>query len=125
MVKCDTPSKRWYRRNRKRAIAMTVRWAKLHPERVRQNKRLAWNRMRRAVLKALGNKCKRCGFKDWRALQIDHKRGGGVAEFRAIGVVNSWRKAVKNPRDYQVLCANCNWIKRYQRGEHKNGSGSN
>jgi len=28
--------------------------------------------------------------------------------------------SMKNPEtEYQCLCANCNWIKRYENGEHK------
>src|SRR3990167_3657310 len=35
---------------------------------------------RSVVLDVLGNKCSRCGFSDKRALQIDHKNGGGALE---------------------------------------------
>src|SRR3990167_10379462 len=68
---------------------------------------------RTAVLHLLGDKCKRCGFSDSRALQVDHVNGGGVRETNAITTVYS--KVViesvrKKENKYKLLCANCNWI---------------
>ena len=63
-----------------------------------------------------GPVCVRCGFNDIRALQIDHKNGGGVRETRKIGNFPMTLKYLKNPKSakekLQILCANCNWIKR-------------
>lgn len=60
--------------------------------------------------------CIECGFKDIRALSIDHIAGGGNAHRRAIGVngANFYRWLIKNsyPKGYQTLCMNCQWIKR-------------
>lgn len=79
---------------------------------------------RLAVLAVLGNKCVHCGFTDWRALQIDHVRGGGMAETRKWKGNRSHFKRVirhvkRGGKRYQLLCANCNWIKRYERNETK------
>ena len=68
-------------------------------------------------------KCAKCGFEDIRALQIDHINGGGTAHFKAIfndrGGSNfyRWLKINSFPSGYQVLCANCNWIKRHENKE--------
>jgi len=70
-----------------------------------------------------GGKCCTCGFSDARALQIDHIDGGGVKELKNksgnrehyYSVVLRSLKA--NERKYQVLCANCNWIKRHTNQE--------
>ncbi|HMG18727.1 MAG TPA: hypothetical protein VK573_08385 [Gemmatimonadales bacterium] len=71
------------------------------------------------MLDALGGKCVKCGFADWRALQVDHVKGGGRQDRGRTGNRNQWFKIVMAARDkYQLLCANCNWIKRYERGEH-------
>lgn len=63
--------------------------------------------------------CFRCGFTDWRALQIDHLNGGGHKERTASK--NSQKvllsNILNNPEKYQLLCANCNWIKRYENKE--------
>lgn len=66
-------------------------------------------------------KCSMCGFDDWRALQIDHVKGGGTQERRLYNgtVTRKIQQELidKNPENYQVLCANCNWIKRYDNKE--------
>lgn len=87
--------------------------------------------VRREILDLLGGqKCVHCGFdKDWRCLQIDHINGSGKKDSRtAGGNTNLWALRVwlkKNPEGwqstYQVLCANCNWIKRFEKGEHSAG----
>lgn len=77
---------------------------------------------RERVIEALGGKCKWCDFSDHRALQVDHVMGGGRQE--RITINNPWRYyeqiiADKDER-YQLLCANCNIIKRIENGEHGN-----
>lgn len=64
--------------------------------------------------------CKRCGFDDIRALSIDHVNGGGNKHRRELGksATGSWfyRWLVKNgfPEGFQVLCMNCQFIKRHE-----------
>lgn len=81
-------------------------------------------RYRIAVLEELGSQCIKCGFKDIRALQIDHIHGGGKEERRAIPNTNEFYQKVidsykKKENIYQILCANCNVIKRIVNKEHK------
>ena len=58
-------------------------------------------------------KCAFCGFDDIRALSIDHIDGGGAPHRRMTGNdVYGWLKRNGFPEGYQVLCANCQWIKR-------------
>lgn len=74
---------------------------------------------------SLGGRCRRCGFKDPRALQIDHVDGHGVAEIvyhqERAGKVAYYKKVIRSiamgEKKYQLLCANCNWIKRWENGE--------
>jgi len=65
--------------------------------------------------------CSKCGFGDWRALQIDHINGNGNTHRKSIphgSSVKFWEKELKEkPNEYQLLCANCNWIKRYENNE--------
>lgn len=76
-----------------------------------------YRKQRNKVLKLLGGKCKVCGFNDPRALQIDHVNGGGCkTPFRNYRLAPQIIKAA--PELYQLLCANCNWIKRAERNEH-------
>ena len=69
--------------------------------------------LRKKVLKFLGNKCCKCNFSDYRALQVDHIRGGGKKETRKIGHAKLYSQILHGKAGYQLLCANCNWIKRY------------
>jgi hypothetical protein len=70
------------------------------------------------VFELLGKVCKRCGFLDWRALQIDHIHGNGAAERKQFrnSRYSQLKRVMEHPEDYQLLCANCNWIKRHEEG---------
>jgi hypothetical protein len=74
---------------------------------------------RQELLDFLGGKCVRCGFTDYRALQIDHINGGGGIHLKSIGYSQSklGQDVRAFPEKYQLLCANCNWIKRDEEGE--------
>jgi len=90
------------------------------------HKRKEYSRnLRRAVVEALGGKCVHCGFSDSRALQIDHINGGGSKERKERNYKGSYHKHViesflKQENKYQLLCANCNWIKREENNERNN-----
>ncbi len=81
-------------------------------------------RRRAQVIEALGGVCTHCGFADIRALQIDHIHGGGSQEHRnGYG----WYKDIlasieKRDGKFQLLCANCNWIKKHEQKEVPLGS---
>lgn len=73
----------------------------------------------------LGAYCHDCGFnEDIRALQIDHifSKGTQEAEKKFTNNFTMYRFYLKNPdlarRKLQILCANCNTIKRYTHGEY-------
>lgn len=70
-------------------------------------------------LAAMGGKCEQCGFDDPRALQTDHINGGGTAEQRIMGNATArfYAKVLANRSDYQLLCANCNTIKKIEMKE--------
>lgn len=88
-------------------------------------------RVRQEIFELLGGaRCVHCGYdKDWRCLQIDHIHGGGKKDSRTSGgTTNLWsfrRWLSAHQEDakhvYQVLCANCNWIKRFENGEQPGG----
>lgn len=85
--------------------------------------RRAYYESRDALLQLLGNKCVRCGFEDRRALQFDHINGGGAKERggRNGGYgakkLREWFKDPEIKTKLQILCANCNWIKRSENQE--------
>lgn len=98
-------------------------------EALKRSKDKYFARLKEKAFKVLGGKCSNpnClvpgGCIDVRCLQIDHIRGDGV-EDRAKGNkgLTLFLKIIKNPikvkEEYQILCANCNWIKRVENLEY-------
>ena len=91
-------------------------------KRYRADIRSKYHNLRKEILTVLGGKCRLCGFDDWRALQVDHVLGGGHQEMRLqrnpikyLGIIQESME--KNEGKYQLLCANCNWIKREENKE--------
>lgn len=73
------------------------------------------HKARARVLELLGGVCVKCGYSDERALQVDHVNGDGH-----VDPASSWRRLKQiqeTPERYQLLCANCNWIKRCENHE--------
>ena len=71
------------------------------------------------MIAELGGCCVICGFSDWRALQFDHILGGGTQHKKSLNNnANRLHNYILVHRDeFQLLCANCNWIKKYDRDE--------
>jgi len=68
-------------------------------------------------------KCTRCSFSDLRALTIDHINGGGSEHRKQLGIRGGtqfyrWIKNNDYPKEFQILCMNCQWIKRHENNEH-------
>lgn len=106
------PTKENYRKYRKRCIRESIRYSQ---------------KLKVKIFDILGKKCKECGFKDIRALQIDHIDGGGSKERAVLNGRTRNRMILLNllngSKNYQILCANCNWIKRYKNKEYKHTIG--
>lgn len=126
--------RRWAEANREKLLEIQLRYAHSEQGKAQRAKYLAANKLRlytneyrarqeqKAVAySALGGKCGRCGFRDTRALQIDHINGGGSRENK--GSRNYYRRVtesvIEGEGKYQLLCANCNWIKRAENKEHR------
>jgi hypothetical protein len=105
----------------------TRKWYWKHIDRTRLIGREKARRLRKEkrqeVVRVLGGKCVKCGFSDIRALQIDHINGGGtkeLKEFYSMGKIKYYKSIIENElrnNKYQLLCANCNWIKRFENNE--------
>jgi hypothetical protein len=83
---------------------------------------------RREILSQLGDRCAHRGIEDARVLQIDHVygdgqqelrggQGGGLAYYYRVLDDLKWSKLAGVGSNYQLLCANCNWIKRFENKE--------
>ncbi len=85
-----------------------------------ENERIKRHKTKEAIFGILGCKCNKCGFLDKRALHVDHVNGGGTQERKELKhkyyqVI--LEKLLNGSNDYQILCANCNWIKRIENNE--------
>lgn len=123
---------------------------RLHYQLYREEKRLAqreykkthrvlvnkWNRgyvsrLRQRIFDLLDGKCSNpeClvpdGCKDVDCLQIDHVNGNGKQEIRSFSHRDNYyrfilQKIEAGSKDYQLLCANCNWKKEAERNRTQN-----
>ncbi len=71
-------------------------------------------RLRELIFSKLGD-CARCGFSDKRALQIDHVHSDGFLhrKYGSGGTMKYMKEVLSDTLGrFQILCCNCNWIKR-------------
>lgn len=103
---------------RDRKIAINKKWAESNREKVNAYKRKYELKKKNEVFDLLGRKCSVCGFSDERALQIDHVNGGGNKERKSMRGKKLYGHILSlGGVGYQILCANCNWIKRVENSE--------
>ena len=103
----ETKAQKYYRNN---------------PEKRKKFSRDYDRKFREAIFDILGRICFKCKFEDMRALQVDHINGGGRKQKKIIkGNRNKFilQDLISNPNKYQILCANCNWIKKEMNSENK------
>lgn len=113
----------YYHKHKEKRRAKWRIWAAENKEALRAYKRKQCAKRRKElrdeIVLLLGSICIQCEFSDVRALQIDHVNAGGAAERKRLGTdITYLCKILKSAREkgseeYQLLCANCNWIKRY------------
>jgi len=109
---------KWYYKNHeankaKKRESMKRRRDK-NPEPFRQQSRKSKARLRESLFDSYGHDCAICGFADKRALTLDHKLNNGSAERKELGERGVYYRARDNylPDEYQILCMNCQFIKR-------------
>lgn len=105
---------------RSRKNKMGANWTR---EAKNEYAKVAHQKNRNEAIEALGGRCVKCGMLDLRCLQIDHINGGGGKEIRSTGAYARYKWIKSNVEEaklkYQILCANCNWIKRDENNELK------
>ena|SRR3990167_3589144 len=105
----------------------TSEYASTHREIYRGYSKKHYAKSRIPLILSMGAECKNCRFNDIRALQIDHINGDGASERkeqRGSRLYTSMFKLFKEnskefAKRYQLLCANCNWIKRHEKNEFR------
>jgi 5-methylcytosine-specific restriction endonuclease McrA len=108
----------WYELNKEKAREMKrIGMKKLraeNPDKYNAHSKKAKAREREKLFEIYGHTCVRCGFDDKRALTLDHKNNDGNIERAELGERGVYRKAKSSyqPDRYQILCMNCQFIKR-------------
>jgi hypothetical protein len=75
--------------------------------------------LRAQILAKYGKKCNHCGLTDERVLCVDHVNGGGYRERMSCSYEAMYKRVLADTNNtYQILCHNCNWIKRCERREN-------
>lgn len=116
-----------YRRQRRaeaRASGTVYRSGRGDMVRKAQRDREKHRQLRNVLFDRLGrHECSECGFSDKRALHFDHLNGGGRQHRKSLPSGSAYYRALANMDSeefratFQVLCANCNAIKREEREE--------
>ena len=117
-----------YRRERRqlaRERGTVERTGRGNPETKRAYQKKMNADLRAAIMARLNQfACVRCGFSDPRALQFDHINGGGRRHRQQVGSAAKFLRALlaltskELTAEFQVLCANCNFIKREENNEY-------
>jgi len=112
--------RQWYQANKERLREYKRenmrKYRAARPEHYRRQSRNAKQRLKDKVFSAYGAVCVLCGFADRRALTLDHVLNNGAEERKAIGERGVYRRALEpqHKAEYQVLCMNCQFIKRVE-----------
>jgi len=93
------------------------KWRKKNPEKVAIISARCQSKLKTEVLTHYANgelKCVICGEKRFACLTLDHINNNGNEHRKEIGNVNMYRflRAQKYPDGFQVLCMNCQWVKK-------------
>ena len=118
--------KEWYQKNKAKVLQQQREYLDSNPNaKARKNKldRERALQAKRTIYGVLGGaKCIKCGITDIRVLQLDHINGGGKKDRKSnrstLKILRLHRDNLDSLKDkYQVLCANCNWIKKHENNE--------
>lgn len=122
--------KQWKKNNRDKVRAANKKYAaKRRAAGLGTSSREYRQKLREKILDKFGRRCNNpaCqwlnadgsrGCQDIRCLQIDHVHGGGKQELKSFSQSTYYARVLNDDTaSYQLLCANCNWIKRAERGE--------
>lgn len=111
---CSKVSRReQYLDNRENRIASTMRWRDKNPEMHREQCRRYRAQLKSRILSAYGRKCTCCGESTPEFLTLEHINGGGRKHRGKRAATSVYREVIKAnfPKDYTILCMNCNFAK--------------
>ncbi len=102
-------------------------WAKNHPRALNIIQSRCQQMLKLEVLGKYSNdtfRCTNCNEDRLDCLTIDHINNDGQEHRKAIGSVNMYRWLRKNnyPNGFQVLCMNCQWVKKAENQRSRRAS---
>lgn len=123
-------SRKWRKEHRKEYKEYKKNYRKDNLEKIHNQESISRKRqrqnLRNKITQLLGNKCSNINCPvpkekmNIQALQIDHINNGGTQERKKINNngIQYYRILLKKiklgSKDYQLLCAYCNWLKRME-----------
>lgn len=117
-----TSNQKYYRAHKQKAKDATYTWRKNNPNKQRQIRYRANQKLKVAALGAYSQtaqpSCSRCGIDDLDVLCLDHINDNGKEDRKITGMGSNfynWLKQHNYPEGYQVLCRNCNYKKELER----------
>ena len=112
--------KDYYQKHKDKRLANGDSYYSRNRENVLARQKRLRDYWKREVVKHFGGCCGRCGFSDVRALQVDHVSGGGNRDQKRRTSYKYYIHVIEDTSGrYQLLCANCNTIKKIENGEHR------
>jgi len=119
--------RKWRENNRDKARAKNARWARAHPEKVREKQFRVRKRAKYEAFVAYGGPaCMCCGEAEFEFLTIEHTRGDGAAHRKTLASggrgIGSWFYTWLRQHEYpddlglEVLCSNCQRGRAYNCG---------
>lgn len=106
------------RKYRKMTDTVRQRYINNHQEELEAYAQYTNQELRAMVFDLIGRECNYCGYKDMRAITIDHIDGGGSRERAQMGARFVYIKIIgKRGIGYQPLCLNCQAVKRIEEEE--------
>lgn len=114
-------NRKWIDDNKQKSKDCANRYIEKNRDLISAKNKVARVRLKYETLSFYSNGdpvCNSCGFDNFHALTIDHINGDGNKHRKEIhSHVYSWIKRNNYPCGFQVLCMNCQWIKRFENDE--------
>lgn len=107
----------YYRENKEECLENQRNYRETHPDKVKEQNHRIRLHLRESILNHFGTKCNNpdCPIPndklDLRTLQLDHINNNGAEERKDLESYDIYKRALKHPEEYQLLCAYCNFLK--------------
>lgn len=123
--RCKRNAIKYRLKHRQKLCGLNIEWKTRNPDKVKIYRQRASKNVRIRIIGLLGGRCSKCGISDIRVLQVDHINSDGAIERRKYKQSSLKSKILRDLKidlieaktRYQLLCANCNWIKVWEKKE--------